>query len=132
MATNAAGPNTPLLEWIAAGVGLMFLSGLLGVIGYDALSGSSGEMPAIAIQTKGVSKAGSGYVVAFSAVNSGGGTAAALEIEGQLLDGEKIIETSSATIDYVPGHGSADGGLFFSHDPRTLEVSARPLGFQDP
>lgn len=124
--------HAPLLEWIAGGVGVVLLFALLGTIGYDAVSGASQEVPEIVVEAGGSKKIASGHVVAFRAVNLGGGTAAAVEIEGQLLDGERVIETSSATIDYLPGHGSAEGGLFYLHDPRGLIVQARPLGYQAP
>ena len=124
--------QTPLLEWIAGAVGLVFLLGLLGVIGHEALTATTGRMPAVSVRTGGIARTGAGYVVAFDAVNTGEGTAAALEIEGQLLDGASVVETSSATIDYVPANGRAQGGLFFVHDPHGLTIKARPLGFQTP
>ena len=124
--------QTPLLEWVAAGVGLVFLIFLLGAIGHDALQGGARVPPDIVLKTRAASRTGSGYVVTFEAFNRGGGTAAALEIEGRLMDGGRAIETSTATIDYVAGHGSAEGGLFFINDPATLTVEMRPLGFQAP
>lgn len=124
--------QTPLLEWIAGGAGLVFLIGLLGVIGYGAVTGTSGDLPAVAVRTGGMARTSAGYVVAFDAINVGARTAAALAIEGQLLDGATVVETSSATIDYVPANGRAQGGLFFLHDPKGLTIKARPLGYQAP
>lgn len=124
--------RTPLLEWVAAGVGLVFLIFLLGAIGHDAVQGGARVPPDILLKTKAASRTGNGYVVTFEAFNRGGGTAAALEIEGRLMDGDQTIETSTATIDYVGGHGSAEGGLFFVNDPANLTVKMRPLGFQAP
>ena len=124
--------HAPLLEWIAGGVGLVLLIGLLGTIGYDAFTGASREPPEVIIEIRGTKKVAGGHVVGFKAVNLKGGTAAALEIESQLLDGASVVETSSATIDYLAGHGSAEGGLFYQHDPRGLTIRARPLGYQTP
>lgn len=124
--------QTPLLEWVAAGVGLVSLIFLLGAIGHDALQGGAQVPPDIHLTTRAASRTGNGYVVTFEAFNRGGDTAAALEIEGRLMDGDRAIETSTATIDYVAGHGSAEGGLFFINDPATLTVEMRPLGFQVP
>lgn len=124
--------RTPLLEWIAAGTGLFFLLGLLGVIGYDGLTGASSEPPSISIRQGPISRAGSTFTIPFEAINNGGGTAAALAIEGRLLDHGRTVETSIATIDYVPGHGRADGGLFFSRDPKGLTLEIRPTAYQAP
>lgn len=125
-------PQTPALEWIAAGVGLLFLLALLGVIGAEASAGGSDEPPAIAIKLGAVKQAGSTYVAAFEVVNASGGTAAALQVEGKLMNGGAEVETSLATIDYVSAHGSAEGGLIFSRDPKGLTIVARPLGYQAP
>jgi len=124
--------QTPPLEWAAAGIGLLFLLFLLGAIGYDGVTGASRHPPAISIKLGPITKVGSTYVVTFEAINRGGGTAAALEIEGQLSTDGKIVETGSATIDYVPGHGKAGGGIFFAHDPSRLTLDVRPTGFQTP
>lgn len=125
-------PRTPVLEWIAAALGLAFLIALLGVIGAEAIASGSHEPPAITIEIGEVERAGSTYVAAFRAINGSGGTAAALQIEGRLIDDSGEVETSLATIDYLSAHGSAEGGLIFSHDPRGLKIVARPLGYQTP
>lgn len=124
--------KTPALEWIAAGVGLLLLAALLMIVGWDAFSRPTDEPAAVAIELGRPSRAAGGYVVPFQAVNSGGGDAAELQVEGQLVAGDRVIETSSAVIDYVPGSGRAEGGLFFSHDPKSLALRARPLGYQAP
>jgi uncharacterized protein (TIGR02588 family) len=70
--------------------------------------------------------------VPFEVRNIGGTAAAALEIEGELREGNRIVETSSTTIDYVPGHSTAEGGLFYSADPNRFTVDVRPLGYRVP
>lgn len=124
--------GTPLLEWIAAGVGLVCLVFLLGTISYDALRGGDRVPPDISVRLHSASRTRDGYVVTFEAFNRGGAAAASLEIEGRLTDGDQAIETSTATIDYVAGHGSSEGGLFFVHNPAHLTIQVRPLGFQAP
>lgn len=123
--------KTPALEWIAAGTGLLLLASLLAVVGLDAFGRPAGPA-AIAIELGEPSRAARGHVVPFRAVNTGGADAAALMIEGQLFDGNRLVETSSAVIDYVPRSGRAEGGLFFLHDPKGLDIRARPLGYQAP
>ena len=125
-------PEAPLLEWIAAAIGLLLLAAVLAVIGREALSGDTGELPAIEVAVVRVEPAGRGFVVGFEAVNRSGGTAAAVGIEGVLKSGRTIVETSSATIDYVPAHSRRGGGLFFREDPRRHAIEVRPLGFQTP
>jgi uncharacterized protein (TIGR02588 family) len=120
--------RTPLLEWIAAGIGLILLLIVLGAIGQEAMTGAADEPPAITVTAGQVTQTRSGFVVAFEANNASRGTAAAVEIEGKLASGE----TSSATLDYVPGRGRTAGGLFFKTDPRGQQLELRALGFQTP
>lgn len=124
--------NTPLLEWIAAGTGLLLTLIMIGVIGREALNGEAERMPVIAVAATAISPAAPGYVLAFEARNRTGSTAAAVEIEATLKDGDTIIDTGKATLDYVPGHGKARGGVFFARDPRRYKFEIRALGFQIP
>jgi uncharacterized protein (TIGR02588 family) len=132
MAGSIKAGSTPLLEWVAAGIGLFLILVLTWVIGREAIRGQISQPPSIEIQIGQITRSASGYVVTFEAVNRASGTAAELQVEGTLLAGKVEIEGSAATIDYVPGHGRASGGLFFSHDPRRYALAARATGFQDP
>lgn len=123
--------DTPALEWIAGGIGLLLVLALLGVIGREALAGESDQLPAIEVRVMRVEPVSSGFVVEFEAANRTGGTAAAVEIGGELEAGDET-ETSGAVLDYVPAHGRVKGGMFFTHDPRRYKLEIRALGFQTP
>ena len=124
--------GTPLLEWVASGIGLLLILSMLALLLREALSGEAGQLPAIDVAIRRIAPAGSGFVVEIEAVNRSGGTAAGVEIEGQLKSGGASIETSSAVFDYVPGHSRRSGGLFFREDPRRHQIEVRALGFQTP
>ena len=125
-------PQTPALEWIAAGIGLALLLFVAVVIGRDALFAKASQLPAIEVRVVRVVPAPAGLVVEFEAENRASGTAAAVEIEGRLGSEADPVETSSATLDYVAGHADARGGLFFKQDPRNYPLELRALGFQIP
>ena len=59
--------------------------------------------------------------------NRSGQTAARVELEGR-----SGAETSSASVDYVPGHSQAEAGLLFREDPRRGGLEVRVTGFQLP
>jgi uncharacterized protein (TIGR02588 family) len=124
--------KTPPLEWIAAAIGLLLILSLVTVIGREAIREQAAESPVITIRVGVIRPAAVGYVVPFEAVNQANGTAVGVEIEGTLTAGPSLFERSGATIDYVPGHGRASGGLFFTHDPRGSELLLRATGYQDP
>jgi uncharacterized protein (TIGR02588 family) len=123
---------TAALEWIAAGLGLAAILFVAVVIGREALSGEAAQLPALEVHAKRVLPNAAGFVVEFEVVNRASGTAAAVEIEGTLGPEASPVETSSATLDYVAGNASTEGGLFFKHDPRGQKLELRALGFQTP
>jgi uncharacterized protein (TIGR02588 family) len=116
----------PLLEWIASAIGLLLILAVTGVIARDAFNGSAGMTPDIAVAVTRVQPVQAGFILEFEARNLSPVTAAQVTIEGKLPGGE----TSTATIDYVPGRSARRGGLFFAEEPRGAEL--RALGYQDP
>lgn len=130
--TKQATTDTPLLEWVAAGIGLLLILSLIAVIGREAISGENKKLPAIEIAVRGIAPAGANYVVEIEALNRSGGTAAAVAIEATLKRGGTTVETSTITFDYVPGHSKVAGGIFFSRNPSGYTLDVRALGFQAP
>jgi uncharacterized protein (TIGR02588 family) len=126
MAKAPAKAKTPLLEWLASAVGLLLILGVAGVIARDAFNGSAEMAPDVTVAATRVHRSAAGFLVEFEVRNVSPVTAAQVTIEGKLPGGE----TSMATIDYVPGRSARRGGLFFSAEPRGLEL--RALGYQDP
>jgi uncharacterized protein (TIGR02588 family) len=127
-----AQPRTSALEWIAAAIGLALLLSVFAVIGREALRGTSDQAPALSVVALRTVPLAQGFRVEFEARNSGGATAAAVEVEGALaLPGKRPV-TSTATLDYVAGHAVTRGGLFFAEDPRRGTLQLRALGYQQP
>lgn len=131
MARRKPHAQTSALEWISAGFGLALLLLVFAVIGAEVVRGPA-PPPAIRVEPRSIAAAGQGFVVEFDAVNVGGGTAAAVEIEGTLSAPGKPPETATATLDYVAGQARVAGGLFFTQDPRQGTLTLRALGYQEP
>ena len=121
----------PNWSWVFAAVGLALVVGTVGFMLYQAFAGDSSP-PELAIETEAVTPSGSGYLVAIRITNRGGSAASALLVEGVLQDGEKTVETSTITIDYVPSNSERKAGLFFSKDPRSLELKVLAKGYVEP
>jgi uncharacterized protein (TIGR02588 family) len=122
----------PVLEWIAAGLGLVLTLGIVAVIGREAMSGEAARPPAIEVRVRNLVLVDSGYLVEVAAMNRSGATAAEVQVEGRLMAGDTLVEASSLTLDYVPGHATRKGGLFFATDPRRHRLELRALGYQEP
>ncbi len=118
-------PKPPLLEWIASAIGLLLTLGVIAVIARDAFNDIAGA-PDIELVIRDQQRIGGRWLVRFDAHNRAPATAAQVVVEGALPGGE----TSTATIDYIPGRSTRAGGLIFTTEPRGVQL--RPLGFQDP
>ena len=129
---NRADDRTPLLEWIASGVGLLLTLFMLGAIGWEAASGGADRPPSISVSVGRMMPVESGFAVEVVADNRSAATAAAVQIEGKLTRSDGSVETSSVTLDYVPGDSTRKAGLFFTGDPRRSRLEVRTLGFVRP
>jgi uncharacterized protein (TIGR02588 family) len=122
----------PVLEWIAASIGLVLTIALLGFIGWNAIQQQQEHAPAISVRIEGIAPSGNGWLVRFAARNAAPSTAAAVRIEGELRRTGADAEISAVTLDYLPGGSELKGGLMFAHDPRRGRLTLRPLGYVEP
>jgi uncharacterized protein (TIGR02588 family) len=129
---EAPKPQIPALEWIAAGIGLAMTLGMFGVIGWGALKGNGERPPAVEAIVEHITPVAAGYVVEVALRNHSPSTAAAVEIEGELKNDGTSVETSNATVDYVPGESVRRAGIFFTKDPARHELEVRALGYAEP
>lgn len=117
--------------WGIALVGLALVAGSIGFMLYQALAGDSSP-PDVTVHADSILPTRSGYLVKFRAVNEGGSTAEGLTVEGALMSGAEIVESSNTVIEYVPAHSEREGGLFFTSDPRQYELRLRAKGYEKP
>jgi uncharacterized protein (TIGR02588 family) len=122
----------PVLEWLAASIGLVLTIALLGFIGWNAIQQQQEHAPEISVRVESVAQSGKGWLVRFAVRNAAPSTAAAVRIEGELRRPGAEMETSAVTLDYVPGGSELKGGLMFAHDPRQGRLTLRPLGYVEP
>lgn len=132
MSKSTRSPATSPLEWAAGGLGAVIALALLGLIGWDAVTGPSAEPPALVVTARRVVPTPGGFVVEVEAHNRSDATAAAVELEGVLSQSTAAIETSRAVLDYVPGHAVRRAGLVFTRDPRAHRLELRATGYQEP
>jgi uncharacterized protein (TIGR02588 family) len=121
----------PIWEWIVAGVGLLLVSGVIGFLLYEAFTGSR-LPPDVKLSVDSVVEIRNGFLVRITAVNEGGMTAEGVIVEAELRSGTEPVERSRTTIDYLPPRSEKKAGLFFTRDPRQLDLQVRPLGYEEP
>ena len=119
--------RTSVWEWAAAALGASILMFAIGYMAWYGLTHKSGP-PFIVVERAETVRLDGNYVVKVLARNEGQSTAAAVEIEGALMDGEEPIETSGATLDYVPENSQREAYLQFTRDPDTFDLKLRAVG----
>jgi uncharacterized protein (TIGR02588 family) len=121
----------PALEWVVAGLGALLVLGTIGYLAAQALWRDA-TPPDVRLVAEPARALEDGWLVRFRALNRGGEPAAELLIEGELRGPEGSVETSEATLDYLPPGSQREGGLLFSHDPRRFELALRAKGYARP
>lgn len=123
--------DIPVLEWVAAALGLALTALVVGVIAWEAFD-TDATPPAMRIAVQSISPAAGGYVAEIALTNEGGQPAGQVTVEGVLAASDGAPEVSEVTFDYVPDHSTRKGGLFFRADPRGRELQLRAEGFVEP
>jgi uncharacterized protein (TIGR02588 family) len=130
-AAPRAGPPPTAWEWLAAAIGLLLLLASVGYLLADHWGGDAAP-PVPVVQVTGIEPQAGRWLVRVRVSNASRGTAAALRVEGELKQGGQAVERSEVEFDFVPGRSSREGGLFFSRDPRGLELDLQPKSYQRP
>jgi uncharacterized protein (TIGR02588 family) len=118
-------------EWVAAAVSTALVLAVVGYLLYDAVARPR-TPPSIRVAADTVLQSEGLWLVEFRATNGGHETAAAVKIEGELMQADSSVESSEAVLDYVPGRSVRHGGLFFRRDPRAYRLELRAHGYQEP
>jgi uncharacterized protein (TIGR02588 family) len=121
----------PIWEWIVAGVGLVLVASVIGFLIYEAFTGNR-LPPDVKLSVDSVVEIRNGFLVRITAVNEGGMTAEGVIVEAELRSGTEPVERSRTTIDYLPPRSEKRAGLFFTRDPRQLDLQVRSLGYEEP
>lgn len=103
-------------EWVTAGVGGVMICAAIGYMVWSGLTAREGH-PALELEPVATTQPGTSYVVEVLVRNQGSATAASAQIEGRIMGPDGPLETSEATVDFVPSNSSRTAFLQFSEDP---------------
>lgn len=122
----------PLLEWVSAGIGVAITLAMFGLLTLEGIRERADIPPLMEAKATGVYASGGAYIVEVLVRNSARKTGAGVQLEGTLKDGEKEVETSSATLSYVPGESQRRAGIVFRRDPRKYGLEVNVKGYERP
>ncbi len=123
--------GTSVWEWVVAGMSTALVLALIAYLVYLGVSAPH-TPPHVTIRRDTVTAMEGGYVVTFTARNTGGATAASVQVDGELKADTATIEKRSATLRFVPAGATRHGGLFFTHDPRSYRLELSASGYDRP
>ena len=135
MARKAAEPQkhtgTSPWEWAAAALGAAVIAFAICYMVWYGLTRSDGP-PVLVVERQEIEQVGNLYLLQIVVRNEGHSSAAAVPIEGSLLEGDKVLETSEVTIDFVPENSEQRIYLQFTRDPKRFTLEVRALGSSPP
>lgn len=131
MARTPAPKRYPLVEWVSAAIGLAITGAMFGFLALEP-GQQNGVPPLLTVVPVTLVQAPGYYVVEFDVRNESAATGAAVQVEGTLKQGGTEVETSTASLSYVPGESIQGGGLMFTRDPRHYRLELRVTGFERP
>jgi uncharacterized protein (TIGR02588 family) len=130
--SNKKFQHVPAWEWAVAAVGAVVVTGMLGFMGYRALQADGERIPDLHVEARAIHARGESFVVVVDVRNDGGGDAALVAIEGELVDAGTTLETSDASLSYVPAGSQREAGLLFTYDPARYQLRLRATGYEKP
>lgn len=132
MAADSKPKRYPLVEWVSAAIGLIIITIMVGLLAIEAIRDRGGVPPILEVKPAGLVASRGGYILEIEVSNGAHATAASVQIEGTLKQGDANLETSNASIAYVPGGSHRRAALVFSRDPRGYRLELRVTGFERP
>ena len=128
---NAAEGETPILEWIAGGIGAVLFIAALGVLAAEGLAPKS--PPAIEGRVVETLAQTGGWLVMFEAENAGDQPAESVKFVLSLGgEGKGAGERREVVIDFIGPRSTRRAGVFFTMDPAGRELSIEPQGYLEP
>jgi uncharacterized protein (TIGR02588 family) len=124
-------PQKNWLEWLVFAVGLVLVAGTLAYLTYTGATMGS-QPPDIEIRLGTPEQRAHSFNVPVSVFNHGDKTAGAIRIEVVLKSGGVEKERGELDIPFLPRGATREGWVTFEQDPRTAELKARVLGYEEP
>ncbi|WP_029214716.1 TIGR02588 family protein [Kallotenue papyrolyticum] len=123
-----AGRSLP--EWISFAIAALILLTIVGALIYDWIA-TPPTPPVLTVRQGATRQANGLFYVPFQVENSGGATAAAVQVVATLRVGDHE-EQGEQQIDFLAGGETAEGAFVFMRDPAAGELELRVAGYKMP
>jgi uncharacterized protein (TIGR02588 family) len=124
--------DTPFLEWLLGGIGVVLVAACVGFLIYEGVKNGEEQPGAISASVKDIAGVDGAYIVTFELHNAGTQTLSNFHVTARLIEGDREVEQVQAVLDYLPGRSHQEGGFYFKNDPHQFRLEITPEGFQKP
>ncbi len=131
LSKNAEQISPHWVEWLTGLVATLIVISITCWILWEAMN-TDDRPPELSVQVLDIEPVPTGWRVMIQVRNASDSTAAAVKINGALLDGQAPVEATDVTFDYVAAGSTTKGGLLFVNDPSRYRLSLQPTSFTDP
>ena len=121
---------TPPAEWALAAVGAVLACAVIGLLLFQALTGSD-RPPLLSTRVTQIRSAPGGHMVGVEIRNAGSNAASNVQVDGRLLINGELVEEAGAQVDYVPADATRTFTLVFSRNPAEGRLEISPTGFAE-
>lgn len=119
------------LEWVVFAIGLVLVAGTLSYLIYAGATTGS-EPPSLEVRLGTPQQRTHNFIVPVTVVNHGDKTAGAIKIEVVLESEGQEKARGELDIPFLPRRATREGWVAFEQDPRTAQLKARVLGYEEP
>lgn len=118
-----------IVELVVGVVSGILLVAVLAFLGYQAVTYRDAP-PALRTHVAPLGDTdGPPHVLEVEVRNTGGQTAQAVQITGELTRDDRQVEQASATVRYIPPNSHREVALLFDTDPETATISVNVAGY---
>ena len=118
-------------EWMVFAVGLLLVTGTLAYLAYTGATMGDAP-PNLEVRLGTPEQRSHSFIVPVTVINHGDKTAGGERIEVRLLSGGVERERGELDIPFLPSRATREGWVTFQQDPRTAELKAHVLGYEEP
>lgn len=104
---------------------------ILGGVGYLWMRDRNPDPPTLQVTSQVEQRQGQ-YYVPFTVINTGGETAATVQVVAELRIDGTLVEWGEQQIDFLSSREEAEGSFILTHDPAAGDLTVRVASYQTP
>lgn len=123
---------TTTAEWISLAISSVLLIGVIALVGRLWASEQQRQPPILQVTQSKIRQSADTFYVPFEVVNTGGRTAASVQVVAELQFNGITVESGEQILGFLSSQETAAGAFVFNTDPSQGTLVIRIASYQDP